>query len=720
GCAGQYNIGAALGTFTLAATNSAGVNLQTTLGSKYPAPGSWFVIKVTSGTWQNNGIGEARRTLAYKMGASPTWYPLSANPNVGCADTQNATYYLQMSIGNGAAFLRVYDTDGNFISNTGALTITIYGVAAYTHYESGCELQYEVGEFIEQKMVNADRSGGWPLNSPVQIHTGGAFGGELIEMPKRYYMLETIGGPASLGAGGYTWDADLGLRDSDTDISADPWYAIGTAPFVECVVSTDLVGHVKVFFALDEATDLYTYLTYYYSFRVRDTGSYTDNSGSLSYRLYQATNEQKSTPGDPPQPGTCISFSHNPTAMGSIVIQGNNNYGTSLPTLTHRAMYALEVVDGPWKDHSVDNYALQISDDDGVTWVALEDYPNLLCASSSDGDHVVIWVYHAAGKIWRVRADDGDSNFANNSQSIGLKVYSALSGIVVGTCQDVYSLTQEPMGEEQRTVPGNMESGKTVPWIVEGHIYSIEITDEAAWYENGEGTGRYLVDISDDGGTTWGPLEGYANLCTEQLGNSGGRYQIYFTAQSSNYKLRVRDGDNYFLSNTGYVLFNLYAGTDTTNPLPLGTPGTPPPEWVVACNEAYARPARYWEYQKLTSFTILGETLTISVPLPLIGEWLDYLRAAVTFYFAWCPQHTEALKNIGQVVLMDREPMASIADMVAFFKGIQTSLEAYQAMGGETGGNTSQEPDLFSDTGLIGEAGGGESYNPSNAIGAWD
>jgi hypothetical protein len=703
-CSGQYNIGGTLGTFTLDAKNSTGVNMQQVPGLNDPAPGSWYVVQV-SGAWQNNGAGPDLRSVGMKVGVGGYWFPLGVNPLVGCADSEHDTYYLQMST-TAAVYLRVYDTDGNFASNTGALTVTVKSVAAYSRYPSGCELQYEVGNLLEQKLVEANWVNGYPLENehPERWNTNPR-GGAGIAEPKRYYMLETTGGPANLGTGGYTWDADLGLRDSVTDMVPSLWYEIQTAPFVECVVQTDAVGHVRVFFAMDEQTDLYEWTKFFYAFRVRDTASYADNSGALGYRLYQASFMQTTTPGDVPTADGCLQYNHDVTASGSITIQGNNLYGTPLPALTSNAMYALEVVDGPWMDASTEKYSVQLSDDNGATWTDLPSYPNLLCAASADGNHVIIYLYAAAGKHFKVRADDGDSNWSNNSLSIGMDIYPAQSSIdQFPSCEDNYTLTPVNLGTEARKVPGNLAAGKAFPTVT-GTIYSIEITGDSKWYEAGTGPGSCLVDISDDGGATWEEMDTYGDKCSEVVGDDG-RVRLFFTATSNNYKLRVRDGDADFLSNTGYVLFNLASAVDTANPPTPGN-GTPPPEWVVACNESYSRPDGY-----ISWFGI--------IPVPRVAEWLDYLRSSITFYFAWCPQHTTALQSIGQVY-MDREPMASIQDLMEFIKSIQTLLKSYQAAGGSSQpGLESQEPALFSDTQYIGEAGGSASYNVPASTGPWD
>jgi len=720
-CGGQFLLGAQLGQFELSATNSTGANLQQILGANYPAPGAWFAIRVVTGSWKNDGIGMDLQSLAYKLGESPpTWYPLATNPAIGCASGN--IYYLQMVNATGSAMLRVYDTYGNWAANTGSLIIGIYGVSAHTRYQSGCELQYQIGDFIEQSTVEASRATGWPIG-PTEAHPWSPLGGETL--PKRYYMLETSGGPANLGSGGFTWDADLGERGGPTQLIPDTWYEIGTAPFVECIVSTDIAGHVKVFFTMDEQVTAYEFLTHYYSFRVHDADlNYADNSGTLTYKLYEATNMQVTPPGEVPGVNGCAAYSHAEIPVDSVVTLGNDLGGTSLPgDLISGDIYAFEVVDGPWADNGTNKYTVQLSDDDGDTWFDLKDYPNLLCAASSDGNHVIIYVYHAAGKVWRFRADDGDGNFTNNTLSIGMDVFEGESGLMpFPKCYEDYIVKIIPMGDAERTVPGNSAAGVPLKLIISGGEYAIAISGDQKWYDGAPSDGSYLVDISDDGGTTWTNLEYYGD-CAIQIG-TGDRFRVYFVAISGTYKLRVRDADGNFLNNNGYVLFDLYLANNTNPNPPPGTnpPGTtPPPEWVVACDEAYARPNGWITWYPLATFTIINP-ITISIPLPRVGEWLDYLRAAITYYFAWCQEHTEALKSIGQVY-STKEPIASIQDMMDFVKGIQTLLAGYQSAGGAglPTGLTSQEPDLFSDTQYIGAAGGESHYaTGASSGGPWD
>jgi hypothetical protein len=730
-CAGQFNIGATLGSFTLAATNSTGVDLKTTLGMSYPGPGQWYVVQV-SGSWQNNGTGSTLRDVGHKVGVSGYWFPLVASPDVKCADSNNDTYYLQM-ISNDAVYMRVFDTDGNFASNSGSLTITISGVTAYTPYESGCELEYQVGDLIEQRSVDASQDRGHPLMNTLKYGTGG----EAYEtQPMRFYMLETIGGPANLGEGVLTWGADLGIREHEADLVPSNWYEIHTAPFVTCVKQTDIVGHVKVFFAADSQATLKGAITdYFYAMRVRDTGSYSDNSGTLSYRLYEATNMQMTLPGATVGPNGCNRFSHETTPVDSVVIQATTSVGISLPSLASLSLYALQVTGGPWQDGGVNpSYSVELSDDNGASWLDLEDYPQLLCAASTDGNHIIIYIYGAAGKHWKARVNDTDNAFGSNTGSIGIDVFAGLTSInEYPNCSQTYTLTKVPLSDEERTIPGNMEAGKDIPassLTGSSNVLAIEITDESKWYETGTGNGSYLVDITDDGGATWKALEDYTSLCSEQIGN-GDRYRIVFDVgvvggervdpgAPNNRKLRVRDTDGNFLSNTGYVMYQLYKAVATnpdTTP-PGGTTTPAPAEWVVACNENYSRPGGFIASHYIG--TIAG--ISISIPVPMVGEWIDYLRNAITFYFAWCPQHTAMLRSIGDVA-MDKEPMATIVDMVNFMKSIKALLESYQAIGGESTDITSQEPNLFSDTANIGNAmGGGSSPEApiAHGAGAWD
>lgn len=723
GCEGQYNTGARLGHFLLNSTSTTGLNLQSLLYMNYPAPGEWYEILVMQ-SWKDNNAGADLRTVGIKTGTGGTWNELSGDSNVGCVHIGETydQYYLQMGSVL-PTFLRVWDDEGDFGANVGTLVIEIYAVAAYSPYPSDCELQYKVGDLIEQRYVPAQFQNGWALSHSLK----GGPAGDVGPLLTRYYMLETIGGPANIGflpfGGGLTWGADLGNMTSDPLSVPSLWEEISVAGQVTCVVHTDVVGHVKVFFPSDVRT-LEQIQKFYYAFRVRDTGTYADNTGSLGYRLYEATLMQITPPDVPPTPTGCSIYSHGTTPVASLVIPAIYENGVSLPTLISGTLYALEVTGGPWLEGgSVDTYTVQISDDNGSTWEDLEHYPNLLCAAAPepDGNHVIIYVYGASGKVWKARVNDGDANFSTNTGDIGLDVFLGVnSPDYWPNCQDEYSLQLIPLSEEQRKIPGNSSEGKAIPAssiLGLARPYSIEITDTSKWYEAGAGDGSYLVDISADGGTNWVALEDYASLCTEQISDDG-RFQIYFNAVGNNYKLRVRDGDADFLSNGGYVVYNLYGAT-SQNPIPGPGPTPPepaPPEWVIACNERYARPDSFITWFPLVDFP--GGS--ISIPLPRVGEWTDYLRSAITYYFAWCPQHTDALKSIGSVAVT-KEPIASITSMANFLKSIQVLLESYQAIGGETvSGLDSQEPSLFSDTANIGAVGGDSNYNTSSSGGPWD
>jgi hypothetical protein len=706
-CSGQYNIGGAIGSYTIPATDSVGVSMARILGASAPAIGKWFVVQI-SGAWKENGAGPDLRSAGIKLNG--TWYPLGTDPSAECTSlaTSVDTYYLQMSGSAISTLIRVYDTDANFGTNTGSITISFSTVAVRTRYASGCELQFQDGTFIEQKTVDAAWPYGWPMAGPVTTAWNPTPGGEM-----RYYVLETIGGPANLGSGGTTYDADLALRASADDKAPSTWYDIATAPFVTCVVSTDMLGHVKVYFAMDAKLLGGVIEKYFYSFRVQDAGSYSDNSGSLTYRLSQATYLQMSTPGATPGVAGCDRYTHSATPTASLVLQGTAWTGTAVTGLVTGTRYAVEVVDGPWKDNGADKYTVEISDDNGSTWTNLKDFANLLCAASADGDRITIYITAAKGQTWKLRVDDTDGNWGNNSESIGVDIYaSATEPVSFPTCEDDYTFSSVNLGGKTRLVPGNAEAGAALQ-VNAGYTYAIEITNNSKWYES-SGAGSYMVDISDDGGQTWVHLEDYPSLCVLQVGD-GDRYRVLFNAVAGNavegattgYRLRVRDGDGNFLTNTGWIVYDLYTAKDTTVTPGAGDTGDPSPEWVVACNEAYARPDGW-----ITWYGI--------VPVPRVGEWIDYLRSAITFYFAWCPQHTEALKSMSDVYL-DKEPLASILGVRDFVKNIQVSLESYRVVGGDMmdAGMVSQEPALFSDSNNIGGSGGAD-YTAPSSNGPWD
>jgi hypothetical protein len=289
----------------------------------------------------------------------------TSNPTVGCYDEDNDTYYLQLLPENDPLYFRVNDTneDGVWTSNTGELKLAIYSVVGFNAWPSGCALQYKIGDLIEQKTVDASWSNGWPLDSD-RIQAAWPTGGE--NKPGRnvrYYMLETLGGPAVLGAsGGYSWASDMAERATVKDLHPSTWYPTEEAPFVECVQVLDTVGHVRVFFRMDTEEDVEEckegtchttpiWTSYYYAFRVHDdigaedcshgdcrNPSFDDNTGSLTYKLYQATFIQLTQPGEPPGPTGCQSFSHDATALSTITINAQASMGAVMPTLLSGSM----------------------------------------------------------------------------------------------------------------------------------------------------------------------------------------------------------------------------------------------------------------------------------------------------------------------------------------------------------------------------------------------
>lgn len=712
-CSGQYLVGSQIGTVTIAATNSTGVNLLTVLKTNYPKAGEYFMLEVVAGNhWHNNGTVTELRSLGMKYGPAGFITLVGDANTTECKDPTADKYFIQMLGASGSLYLSVYDIDGVWVSNTGQLVVNIYNITARTRYLSGCELLYDVGAFVEQKTVQASWTNGQWINSKqVKVPSWpSAVGGEGQPTAYRYYMLETFGGPANLGAGYMSYDADMGQRPFAGGVPS-VWEYIGTASFVSCAVQTDMVGHWKVFFAIGQV-HLQEFLENYFYIRVRDTGSYADNSGSLSYKLYQASYIQTTTPGYTPTASGCDAFDYEGTPTGSVTIPAVNSTGVALPPMgSTQTIYALITSAGPWLDSGIASYAVQLSSNDGTTWYDMHSYPELLCSSSSDGYHIKIFVYGVPGQIWRARVKDSTGNFGNNTGSIDLTVYpGSTTATMWPTCHNDYANTSVPLSDLDRMVDAHASAGVDVPTIVQGQLYSIEIADVWKWYEAGTGSGSYLVDISHDGGSTWTPLEIYGEtLCSEQIGTSG-RFQIWFTAESNEYRLRVRDADGNWNTNTGSVMYNLYTTYETDDPpVPPGTdppiypPGTPPPEWVVACNEAYQRPTAFIEQYELGTFA----GVTLSLPVPMVAEWLDYIRNAITYFFAWCPEHTTALQNIGQSY-DDREPLASIRTLMEFVSDTRDMITSATG-GAESETLVSQEPDLFADAALIGQAAGGNT-----------
>jgi hypothetical protein len=687
GCSGQFLDGTLLATINVNSTNSSGYTLTMPPLSRALKAGEWINVQVYSGSWTEAG-GAAKTDLEINSAGGIYW-PMENWFYTGCSENDNN--YVQI-FDNSTLRIRADDTDANWGNNSGTMVIRIYA-ATYDRYPTGCELTYTIGDEIESKIVSASSSTGIRmLSNTYWDPSPWAKGGEGIrESNMRYFVIDVTGGPF--------WDGqNMSVINELSVDGGQTWYvALGSVPGVVCVVATDEIGHVRII--LEETVDPQI------QFRVFDPGDgYGNNSGTLGYTLYEARGLQIYQPGTALQPGTCDDEYFYDNATGVLLtMQGASSLGYPLPLIEAGNIYALQTSAGPWTDLVTGKYTIAISDDAGVTWTELSNYDYLLCGQSDDGNHVLAYIRAEEGRDYRVRVNDGDGNFANNSDSIDLTVYEADTYIDPWhSCADAYTLTEMDIPLDQRKIPAQMENGGSLPDLQSGQIYAVEASI-SPWID-ALSHEYFLTDISSDDGTTWVAMadadQGGAPLaaCVVQVGSASSEvYRVYFTANGGGYRLRSSgDGNTNFILRGGYVTYRIYSAVDTDQTPEDDDNGNGlPPLWASACYETCQRPT--WVFAKYpVDFGTLGN---VEIPYPDVINWIEYGRCAIQKYFAWCPEHTAAL-----VGLMDdfneRDPFATFLEVEDGFRSIQEQLASLS-----TGG---EEVDIYRPYSVVWGSGGGE------------
>jgi hypothetical protein len=249
--------------------------------------------------------------------------------------------------------------------------------------------------------------------------------------------------------------------------------------------------------------------------------------------------------------------------------------------------YAVEVTSGTWQDNGgaakTDlQYVFNGLTASGGDWEDLAaGSPLVQCVHSTED---IVFV-QAIDTTLNLRADDLDSNFANNTGTMTVHVYHALRERPSETCEMRFALDDLVRAD---SVDGNQSNGKVFALTV-GSAVTNNDNPEAflsgglvpgAWYalETTGGPWGYLANYHYDMaiaqetagsiGTTpsgdWGPLADWemadCNIQTDPLGHR----LVYFqmpVAGAEQWKLRVNGSGSFFL-NSGSMSWNLYRVRD--------------------------------------------------------------------------------------------------------------------------------------------------------------
>lgn len=620
--------------------------------------GEWYAIEVANGYWLDEGTGPERTDMEYFNGTTiyhdPFYADLAAGSSgVWCESTDGYTVFIQADFPD--LYLRVNNETGGFENNTGTLGVNIYH-AAFTRAIGACETAYDVKTLVSTGTVNANQENGKTFAYSVGSSDMGISIG--LE-PGAWYYLETTGGSwAWQGSihqdSAYSYDMAVS-EDGDTWVSLEAW----TRP--ECNVAIDALGHRGVYFQVPETAAIEWFL------RVDDTALWFNNIGSMGWNLYGAARlDVDLTPGD-----ACdFSWSDDPLFgddqwVDATLEDGNPLYIYDGPSTSYYAIM-IKGNDYHWLEQAggANQYGMQISIDDGVNWHDFPSgYPGALCTITT-GNQTVTFVRVSTGQLWRLRVDS--STFENNQLGMGYAIYAATPGNTLdpwtscfddATLFEINSGTFIPVKEEAGVyVNGTtiLNGGNQIQLLQPTETYKLEI-DQGPW-TNGEGASSYSAAVSSDNGVTWYAIDDQSNpdiICGDTDFTNMHR-SIYFTVQEGQkWKIRVNDTAGDFLDNGGNLAYKLYSAYGDEDIPPVDVL-IPMPVVNNVCSQPLVRPASVLD----------------------VSGWVNYSRLAIQKYFAWCPQHTDMILAILNMIKA-REPFATLAEGVTTTQSVKEEINSY-------------------------------------------
>ncbi len=436
-----------------------GVQASNTIGLNALPPlvaGEWYAIKVTSGTWRDEGIAPDRTDMEYQV--TPGYSAVlasyadlgSSGDGVWCQSTDETTWYIQArSI---SLFLRANNVSSGWAANTGELNVSIYH-ATFTRPLEACEYSYDLYGAPHRDEVSGNASNGKsfayveaaePVAPEIPILGADTWSARPLEAGA-WYVLDTIEGPWTPDSTNpKVYQFDMSVNDGDGWIPLKDW----DTPV--CNVALDALGHRRVYFQVP-AGPLEWFL------RVNDTGSFGNNGGYMAWNLYRAIEVDINDPTantwidclagyDPSVYELTGSSNFIPVKMDSGTYVKENNYGTATETsgsvLSAGTEYIIEISGGPWDDDDTDEiggtrFDAAISKDNGVTWSPIDgSTPGMDCISITQDDrYAQIRFTVLPGEIWKIRVNDNDSDFSNNGGNLSYMLisFNLVSGGPTGT-----------------------------------------------------------------------------------------------------------------------------------------------------------------------------------------------------------------------------------------------------------------------------------------------
>lgn len=680
---------------TIPANSSSGVTVEipfphtlisSATGMPYSFP--WVVIETGPDGWYDGGGQERFSALGkwlippapsveFQIGDDNPENELPTDGLVACAEPILGGGFRVYVQSPNTTFLNlaVNDIDSNYANNTGELDYRIY-LAEYVRPAAACEGVYQLGNSSWSGTVDAKAESGKAVGQVV-LPTVSAFNDFAIGS---WYAIDTQDGPWRAPGVGHGTTGSFEMQISlGTPAGPLVWHDLDTWADAACIVPLDEVGHIRVYFQVPNDLLGAPDGGRAYYLRVKDT-DYSTNSGFMGYTVRSVL--QVTAPPD--EGGQCSQFGYElNTAVADISIPATAANGVlANPTqLLPDNYYLLDVDGGPWYEgiSSPEEYGIEISSDNGVTWYAPQLHPSVLCAEDPANTGYKIFIKPQAGELWKFRV--ASTSFTDNIGNQHITVRPANpDGEIVGTC-----LADAELAEiATYIVDAKREDGIVIPLVI-GEVYAIKI-HEGYWRDNailGPLSAQYYnLDMSVDNATTWEQLHEHSRIdCFQYVSRPlllGGMAR--FQPQTGEtIRLRVANGNpgtDGDWSNNGYgVTVKIYAVTnaDDSNigdiPVITGLGD--------ACMDMAIRP---------TSI------------LDLAG-WVMYGFDSFRLYIAWCPRHNAAIQAIFSL-FGQYEPFATMASFITFYNTTKAELDSYNW----TNSDVNNSPIATSDAQTMGTA----------------
>lgn len=369
------------------------------------------------------------------------------------------------------------------------------------------------------------------------------------------YMLHIYGGP---------WNDSLTDRyDVAAKFGTDDWTPLAAIAGSETALCTqndeEGFGTSLVFKATAATLRL----------RVNDLeGQFLDNTGSMDYSLSVVEKITTMNCGDQYMQGDLL---------GTITVMANYSTGYALTTpLLSRVIlpanwFTIKVTDGDWHDNGGGELTtLAAAVGSSSSYTSLSNFSYTGCADEVGGTYYIQMPMSGGIKI---RVDDQDGNFSNNTGFLTVQIYSALFDRFAYGCELEYTISGSAIDSEY--VPANSSLG--IDLFGNGH-YKFPPMEKGGEGENDKDPQRYYVldviggpffdglqqsvyiEMSEDDGVTW-----YSNLmllsdaaCLIQI-DQVGRVRFIFNAEKDRpYRFRASDPGDGYSNNSGRIGYNVY------------------------------------------------------------------------------------------------------------------------------------------------------------------